>query len=386
VDLTLVGADGIKEVRQIELWGGREPGDDPLASPALRLAVLRLAQIRWLAGEPVRVSWCDPVHGIVRERIVDTATELDALGTWLDGRLDVVRERTADAVASPGDDCGGCKFVPRCPAHDVIGAMFKRAIVPGLVTLTPTAYDRWTRCARQWRNRHLLSIPPSDPTAPSDHGPRLHALLRLVHDEGSCSDAGHVRDVVERHGGDERALREIARHAQRCPSATAESAGHERSLARAHGKPPPVFVATARFDSIWVHGGTLDVRDYKTGRLWYTNLAEDPRARVQAWVAAPLAAERGLRLRLRYEHLSEDVDEDPEAWEPDDEQLAAIGEELRLAVTTIHAEREWRGVRDEVVCARCDYRSICPDSGTASEPQWPDVGDELSDEEETGVS
>ena len=107
---------------------------------------------------------------------------------------------------------------------------------------------------------------------------------------------------------------------------------------------------------------------------------------MQAWVAAPLAADRGLRLRLRYEHLSEDVDEDPEAWEPDDEQLAAIGEELRLAVTTIHAEREWRGVRDEVVCARCDYRSICPDSGTASEPQWPDVGDELSDEEETGVS
>jgi hypothetical protein len=142
-----------------------------------------------------------------------------------------------------------------------------------------------------------------------------------------------------------------------------------------------VFVATARFDSLWVHDGTLDVRDYKTGRLWYTNLAEDPRARVQAWVAAPLAAERGLRLRLRYEHLSEDVDEDPEAWDPDDEELAAIGEELRRAVTAIHAEREWRGVGDEAVCAQCDYRSICPQSAAVAQPQWPDVGEELAGDE-----
>ena len=115
---TLVGADGIKEVRQIELWGGREPGDDPLVSPALRLAVLRLAQIRWLAGEPVRVSWCDPVHGIVRERIVDTATELDALGTWLDGRLDVVTRthggrRPERHRATTAAGAGSCRAVRR---------------------------------------------------------------------------------------------------------------------------------------------------------------------------------------------------------------------------------------------------------------------------------
>jgi hypothetical protein len=378
IDLTLVGRGYRREVRQVQLWGGPEPGADPLAAPALRVGLLRLAQVRWLTDEPVLVSWCDPVHGILRERLVEPRHELAELGAWLDERLGVLRTRIATPTASPGDDCGGCRYVPRCPAHDVLGGMFGGR-VPGVVALTPTSYERWTRCVRQWRNRHLLSLPPSDPTTPSEHGPRLHALLRLLHEEGSCADPDHVRDVVDRHGGDERTCREIGRHAQRCPSAAAESVGHERALARAHGRPTPVFIATARFDALWAHDGVLDVRDYKTGRLWYSDLADDPRARVQAWVAAPLARERGLRLRLRYEHLSEDIVEDPEAWEPDEEQLDAIGRELRRAVEAMHAERQWRGAHDETSCVQCDYRSICPDSAAASVAQWPAVDDESDD-------
>ena len=41
---------------------------------------------------------------------------------------------------------------------------------------------------------------------------------------------------------------------------------------------------------------------------------------------------RGLRLRLRYEHLQPEVADDPEPFEPDADDLAAIEEELRAAV------------------------------------------------------
>ncbi|HEY2814043.1 MAG TPA: flavin reductase family protein, partial [Acidimicrobiales bacterium] len=41
---------------------------------------------------------------------------------------------------------------------------------------------------------------------------------------------------------------------------------------------------------------------------------------------------RNLKLRLRYEYLNADVSDDPEPWEPDADDLAAIEEEIRAAV------------------------------------------------------
>jgi hypothetical protein len=103
---------------------------------------------------------------------------------------------------------------------------------------------------------------------------------------------------------------------------------------------------------------------------------------VQAWVLAPVAAERDLRLHVRYEHLAAEVDEDPEPWEPDADELAAVEERLRARVEAVHetdVAGEWRGVNDERVCAYCRYRSICPDSAAPGEPLWPAV-DELAEE------
>ena len=138
-------------------------------------------------------------------------------------------------------------------------------------------------------------------------------------------------------------------------------------------------MATARFDAVWVHDGVLDVRDYKTGRRWYDRITEDPRAKVQAWVAARLASERGLRLRLRYEHLAAEIVEDPDPWEPEADDLVALEEELRQTVEAIQAESGWQGVNDEAICRGCRYRSICPDSAVRSQPLWPVVEDEGAD-------
>jgi hypothetical protein len=379
VDLTVVGDDGTKELRQLELWAGRRPlGDDPLDLPAVRLAVLRLA--RWFGDDPVLVSWADLVRGDRRERAVDLGSELPALRERFEHDLDELRQRISDpTVVRPGEDCRQCRHVWRCPAHEGgVNVSTRRGdIRPGIITLTPTAFESWTRCGRAWRDQYLLSVPASDETGSPDHGQLVHDLLRLVHQRGSCHDAGNLRDVLDGHGADDRLRGEVERHARRCPS-PADALGHELDLARFHGQPFPAFMAAARFDAVWVHDEMLDARDYKTGRVWHSRVADDPRALVQAWVLAKVAAERGLRLRLRYEHLATEADDDPDPWEPDVDELADVEHRLHEAVRAMHTEEQWRGVADEEVCRHCRYRSICPDSASPSEPLWP-ACDDLDD-------
>ena len=222
------------------------------------------------------------------------------------------------------------------------------------------------------RNRALLGLASSNVDGDSSHGLFLHQMLHQVHRTGSCRDADHVRDVLDGHGADERTAAEVARHADRCPLG-AETLGDEVEWARAH-RGPPVFVATARLDAAWVHDGLLDVRDYKSGRVAIAHLGEDPRARVQAWVAARQAETRGLRLRLRYEHLAAEVVDDPDPWEPTDDELSAITAELEAVVTEMRATREFHGVGDEAVCRHCAYRGVCDESAAPAPPSWPEPG------------
>jgi hypothetical protein len=196
-------------------------------------------------------------------------------------------------------------------------------------------------------------------------------MLWQVHATGACDDGQHVRDVLVGHGADSDAIRElIARHARRCPSSAADDAAHEHDLARFHHQPVPMFMATARIDAIWVHDGLLDARDYKTGALWHARVRDVPAAHVQAFVLAPAARKRRLQLRLRYEYLQPEIDDDPEPWEPDDEELDAVEEELRAAVAEMWNLDDWVGVGEADVCGRCPYRSVCRDSATPGEPSW----------------
>jgi len=379
VDLCVVGPDGRRELRQLNFGAPRAPAS-PLELPQVRLAVLRLAQVRWLEPPTLDVAWVDLLNGAKSTCTLDIPGDLGMLGAWLDERLEVVRTRIATPTPNPGRDCTTCRFVPKCPAHDVKGSMKtkKSDLVPGMLTLSPTALDTWRRCRREWRNRVLLSLPASDPEGGTAHGLYLHDILRFVHQHGSCRDEDRVAEVLAMHGADERVAEEVRRHVTKCP-VDAESVGHEVEWVRANPK-PPTFLASARLDAVWRRGDVLEIRDYKTGQRGVESLADDARARLQAWVAAPAAAAAGLRLRLRYEYLSREVDEDPEPWEPDHEDLELIDAELHAVVADMRAEREWRGVADETVCRYCRYRSICPDSATPSEPGWPAVNgvDELA--------
>ena len=372
VDLTVRTADGDHELRQFSLWGGRVPHDDPLELAGLKVAFLRLTP--WLEGQPLRVVWADLVRGLVRERVVGP-DERAPVTEWFETQVARVRERAAQPDAENGADCGGCGFVARCPEHGK-GALHgrRRDLLPGILNITPTNLDSWTRCPREWRDRYVFEIPASDTDPSPVHGQQMHDVLRLVHERGSCRDAAHVEDVLEGHGFDtnDRMRDELARHADRCPSPT-EAIGHEITRARFSHHPTTPFMATARLDALWVHDGVLDARDYKTGQVWSERVAEDAQARLQAWVLAPLAAARGLELRIAFEHLNAEVVDDPEPFFPDADDLAEIEVALRTTVTEIRNEVAFAGVADRDVCHRCRYRSICPDSAVAAVPIWPVV-------------
>ena len=108
-----------------------------------------------------------------------------------------------------------------------------------------------------------------------------------------------------------------------------------------------MFMATARIDAVWVHDGMLDAARLQDRRsLATTPCADDPGREGAGVRARPGRTRRGLRLRLRYEYLQPEVDDDPEPWELDDDDLAAVEEELRAAVERMWADEEWRGVNE----------------------------------------
>ena len=217
----------------------------------------------------------------------------------------------------------------------------------------------------------------------------MHDALRLVHERGSCRDDALVQDVLDSHAfvDEERIRSEIARHTRVCPS-PAPAIGHEITRARFHPHPTAPFMATARLDAVWLVDGpggsgvpVLDAHDYKTGKVWHDRVADDAQARLQAWVLAPLAEARGARLRITFEHLAAEVLDDPEPFEPDADDLEAIGAELHATVLEIRAEAdagEWAGVADTELCGRCRYRSICPVSAAPAMPVWPTYDDDLT--------
>jgi hypothetical protein len=245
-------------------------------------------------------------------------------------------------------------------------------LLSDIVSLTPSNYNDFARCPRLFLNGALLGIPASDASAPTDLALLAHDMLWKIHASGSCHDAAHVTDVLDAHGATSDHLRDlVARHASRCPSTASDGQAHERSFARFHKVPPPMFMATARIDAIWVHDGLLDARDYKTGRRFADRVADIPAAHVQAFVLASSARAKGLRLRLRYEYLQAEIDDDPEPWDVGDDDLEAVEEALRDAVERMWSDEHWRGVADAELCKTCRYRSICRDSAAPGEPSWP---------------
>ena len=250
--------------------------------------------------------------------------------------------------------------------------MSRDRLLPDIVAISPSALDDWERCPRLYLNRHVLRLPVSDGGGAARLGNLVHDLLRYLHGLGDCHDQSLVATTLENHGVDDNATVSsmLANHAVRCPS-PAPALGHEVEVVRLSRR-GPVWIGSGRLDAVWVHDGILDVRDYKTGRARDGSLAEDSRARLQAWLAQPLAPD--LQVRVRYEHLADDGATDPVEYEPDAEDLARVEADISATVELIrHAasREEFVGVSETETCRTCSYRSICPDSAVTGEPTWP---------------
>jgi hypothetical protein len=249
--------------------------------------------------------------------------------------------------------------------------------VGAVLPLSVTALERWDRCRRQYLLRDLLAVPPPPPPAPTAEGTTggdpsfglaVHRLLEAVHREGACGDAHRTHDLARdiEPGVAPQLATLAARHAARCPGSAAEWSAHEYGIARFNRRPDPLFMLTGRIDALWAHRGVHAAHDYNTGVPRVQRLGDLLAARVQAWLLAPVAAERGLRLRIVFEHLDASLHDQPDPYEPEDEDLAAIGDELRAIASAIRDETRFTGSGDVADCRWCAYRPVCRDAPGAA--------------------
>lgn len=242
-------------------------------------------------------------------------------------------------------------------------------LIAPVPVLSPSSYRTWLDCRRAYLLRHVLALPaPDEPSHASGTGQLVHDVLHHVHERGSCRDEGFVDDVATAHSLTPATRALVDAHRRRCPDDATHSA-HEVERVRLHRR--PWWVGRTRLDAVWVRPGLLDVRDYKTGSRTYDHVRDDPGARVMAWVLQRDMARKRLPLRIVYEQLAPEVDEDPEPFEPDDDDLAAIDVELSAAVEAIKTETAWTGISEADVCKRCAFRSVCTDSAAPGPIGWP---------------
>jgi hypothetical protein len=315
------------------------------------LAVLRLFYANRDLAE-LTLCHADLLSGEVERKDLVLAVHVPAIAERLDSFTRELRSRASSPVTIPGRSCGRCSLACTCPewagrprAHPMAPDSSRTDYVGPLVRLTPTSIERWLTCPRAYRAAHLLDLPTGRGSAGSSEGIAVHARLAGLHGDGPCRPR---RGATERGPDNDRMAGFLARHARRCPQ-SAISVGHELDLAQLHTWGEVPIMVTARIDAVWERNGILDCRDYKTGARRFERVGEDSAARLQAWLLAPLAATRGLRLRFSYEQLSEDVDEDPEPFEPEDEDIA----EIRRWIGEVGADiamSDFAGVSDAFVC------------------------------------
>jgi hypothetical protein len=123
LDVRLVGppgllvedADGNRELRLLRIGGRADRPNDPIDSADGRFAILRSRD----TGR-VQLSIADLLWGTVTVGMVeDLASARAALGPWLRERLAAVRAAAADRRPRPGLECGMCRFVAGCRAHQM---------------------------------------------------------------------------------------------------------------------------------------------------------------------------------------------------------------------------------------------------------------------------
>ena len=198
----------------------------------------------------------------------------------------------------------------------------KERLLPDIVPISASSLEMWRRCPRSTSTSTCSACPratrvrrrtsATSCTRCSSDPPRRVVLRHRPRRGGARAPRHRGRRCARRHRRPSREAVPVARRARE-----ATSWRWRGSI----GVPPPMFMATGKLDALWQHDQLLEVRDYKTGSVVTERIVDDPRARLQAWLAAPIAERLGLQLRVRYEHLAAEILDDPEPFEPEAEDL-----------------------------------------------------------------
>jgi CRISPR/Cas system-associated exonuclease Cas4 (RecB family) len=368
VDLLLDLGNDAMQLRQLELWG-RDVAEDPLDSWELRLALARLHSAGVVRGS-FELCHVDLNRATITRRELDIEGLAVGLVEEIGAAARDLRSRSSSPQAVTGSSCAMCAYIPACsawedspPVQTSSAAQYPR-YTGRVVQLTPSSAEAWLECPRKWRARYALGLPGWPLGERGRIGIQVHAALAWLHAAGPCANADTRRHAAATINGelDEHLLGHLDRHSRRCPSG-AVGVAHALTLAELISSGPQAVMLTARVDAIWEHDGILDCRDYKTGPPRFDRVADDIGAQAQAAVLSPLAAMRGVQLRLRYEHLCEGDVEDPEYWEPDEDDVEEARDRFSAIAEEI-ATSDFAGVADPTECRRCPYWKACPDSAT----------------------
>ena len=252
-----------------------------------------------------------------------------------------------------------------------------------LVAVSPTKLDVWQQCAFRFRLQYVDKVPVTGRWAHQSMGIAVHAALRDWFDiEDLRERSGEAAaGLVRQHWSDlgfrdeeqsarwrEIAADMVARYCREHPAPVPFS--RERSL----GALGEYVTISGRIDRIDERDGELVIVDYKTGATIPT---QDDVKVSRALAIYAIVAERSLHRPARVVQLHHVPSGVVVEHRHTDESLArqlsrvdAMGRDMAVAIA---AGDEAFATSPGPLCGWCDYRELCPDSGTVP-PQSPWAG------------
>ena len=394
VDLLLAPPGRAPILRRVHLRGrpgapdGVPPGD-LAAAVALKLPAGRAHNDVVLSVDHL---WTSGFASTYRAEI--RQSDLDTFRTNV---YEAVEAALAEPIAQPGWWCIGCALATDCDAipSDASAEIFQRfgvtspthrAAVPvaaapldpdptlgtplqpakGVLVLSASRIRDFTECPRRFFLAHVLRVPlaESSPGDAAELGLAAHAELFARHADMARHDSPGI--VSEHVPNDPWIIGRVAAHGEVCPLEDAEYLGGELDMRWLNRR--KAVLVTGRVDALWRHrDGTVEVRDYKTGRgaSRVEDLADDLGALVYLLLGAAVPGTR--RVRVTYELLGEETARVVSL----DASPTLIADAISLVETTadrIRRERNFAATPSASMCGRCSYRSLCPKAASADEP------------------
>lgn len=234
-----------------------------------------------------------------------------------------------------------------------------------VLTLNVSRISDFQRCRRLFFNRWVLRLvgEASTETDAAWLGSTTHDALNTLHAKGRITQHESHGDTNNAISHDPRVIAMIRTHTMLCPGDSAEYVGGEVEARWLIARKSVLI--TGRFDALWRYpDGTLEVRDYKTGRC-PDSIDADLGAAIYLLLAANVAVSEvpgnqpQTPVRVVYEGLATPEGKLVSIAASRSRLRDALNEVLNLA-DHIRREKSFPANPSPTNCRICDYRHSCP--------------------------